>query len=139
MLTQKLLGEAQARLAIDTAVAALKARNKTAVVAVGDHYGELIALLRMDGASLPAMGIATNKVFTAARTRGYSGDLGRAANAEGWDVVFHGDPKYVGWDGGVPVMIDGECVGAVSVSGLSGVEDLEIAQLAVDAVIKSIS
>jgi glc operon protein GlcG len=135
MQTYSELGEAEARLAIDAAVAELKKRGKAAVIAVGDRHGELIALWRMDGALLPAAGIATNKVFTSARVRGLSGDLGRSANAEGWDVHYHGDARYVGWDGGVAVIRDGVCLGAVGVSGMTGVEDLAVAQIAVDAIL----
>lgn len=128
------LGEAEARVAIDAAKAELTRRGKAAVIAVGDRHGELIALWRMDGALLPAVGIAANKVFTAARVRGPSGDLGRSAQAEGWDVHFHGDARYVGWDGGVAIMHQGVCIGAVGVSGLSGDEDLAVAQVAADAI-----
>jgi len=136
MLTHNDLGEVEARLAIDAAVGELKRRGKSGVVAVGDRHGELIALWRTDGSALPPIGIATNKVFTAARVRGHSGDLGRSASKEGWDVHYHGDSRYVGWDGGVPVMYAGACVGAVAVSGLTGAEDLEIAELAVEAILR---
>jgi len=132
------LGEAEARLAIDAGVAELKRRGKAAAVAVGDRHGELIALWKMDGAVLPATGIAANKVYTAARVRGPSGDLGRSANAEGWDVHYHGDARYVGWDGGLPVVHKGQCVGAVAVSGLSGEEDLAVARVAVEAILAAL-
>ncbi|MGZ3305693.1 MAG: GlcG/HbpS family heme-binding protein, partial [Asticcacaulis sp.] len=97
------IGEPEARIAIDACVSALKLRGKAGTVAVGDAHGELVGLLRMDGAGLATATIATNKVFTASRLRQPSGDLGRSANAEGWDVHVHGDPRYVGWDGGAPV------------------------------------
>ena len=138
MRTQLNLGEAEARLAIDACVAELKRRDKTGVVAVGDSHGELLALWRLDGSALPPIVIAQNKVYTAARVRGLSGDLGRAAQEDGSDVHYHGDSRYVGWDGGAPVMYRGQCLGAVAVSGLSGVEDLEIAQLGVTAILNSL-
>ncbi len=132
------LGEAEARLAIDACVAELKKRGKAGVVAVGDSHGELIALMRTDGSALPPIVIAQNKIYTAARVRGLSGDLGRAAQADGSDVHYHGDARYVGWDGGAPVMVKGQCVGAVAVSGLSGMEDLEIANLGITAILNSL-
>jgi glc operon protein GlcG len=131
------LGEAEARLAIDACVAELKKRGKAGVVAVGDSHGELLALWRTDGCPLPPIVIAQNKVYTAARVRGPSGDLGRNAQADGSDVHYHGDSRYVGWDGGAPVMYKGQCVGAVAVSGLSGVEDLEIANIGISAILAS--
>ena len=132
------LGETEARLAIETCVAELKRRGKAGVVAVGDSHGELIALMRMDGSALPPIVIAQNKVYTAARVRGPSGDLLRAAREDGSDVHYHGDSRYVGWDGGAPVLYKGQCVGAVAVSGLSGAEDIEIANLGITAILSSL-
>lgn len=133
------LGEAEARMAIDACVAELKKRGKAGVVAVGDSHGELIALWRTDGSPLPPIVIAQNKVYTAARVRGLSGDLGRAAQKDGSDVHYHGDARYVGWDGGAPVMVGGQCAGAVAVSGLTGEEDIEIANIGVTAILASLS
>ncbi len=139
MQTYRELGEAEAKLAIDACVAELKRRGKVGTVAVGDRHGELIALWRMDGCALPPVVIAQNKVYTSARTRGLSGDLGRNAQKDGSDVHYHGDHRYVGWDGGAAVMLDGECLGAVAVSGLSGEEDIDIANLGVQAILVSLS
>ena len=136
MQTHRTLGEAEARAAIDGALAALRTAGKAAAIAVADHHGELIAAWRMDGALLAAPGIAANKAYTSARLRAFSGEVGRSASTEGWDMHFHGDARYVGWDGGVPVFIDDVCVGAVAVSGLTGVEDLEFAQAGVAAILK---
>ena len=138
MQTTLNLGEAEARLAIDACVAELKKRGKAGVVAVGDSHGELLALWRTDGCALPPIVIAQNKVYTAARVRGPSGDLGRNAQADGSDVHYHGDSRYVGWDGGAPVMYKGQCIGAVAVSGLSGVEDLEIANIGITAILNTL-
>ncbi len=138
MQTYQELGEAEARLAVDACVAELKRRGKTGVVAVGDRHGELIALVRMDGCALPPIVIAQNKVYTSARTRGLSGDLGRAAQIDGSDVHYHGDHRYVGWDGGAAVMHKGQCLGAVAISGLAGEEDIEIANIGVQAILASL-
>ena len=124
------IGEEEARLAVDLIVAELGRRKKAAVIAVGDRHGELIALWRMNGAPLSSVTIAANKVFTAARERKPSGDVGRSSREGGWDIAYLGDRRYVGWDGGVPVMIGGQVAGAVAVSGLSGEEDAELANMA---------
>ena len=136
MQTHPTLAEREAKAAIDGCLTALRTAGKAAAIAVCDHYGEVIATWRMDGALLAAVGIATNKAYTSARLRAFSGEVGHAAQTEGWDMHFHGDARYVGWDGGVPVFIDGACVGAVAVSGLTGVEDLEFAQAGVAAILK---
>ena len=133
------LGEAEARIAIDTCVAELKRRGKAGVVAVSDSHGELIGLWRMDSCPLPSIVIAQNKAYTAARVRQSSGELGRKAQRDGSDVHYHGDARYVGWDGGAPVMHEGHCLGAIAISGLSGAEDLEIANLGIDAILASLT
>jgi glc operon protein GlcG len=130
------IGEDEAKLAIDLIVGELKRRGKAAVIAIGDRHGELIALWRMNGAPLSSVTIATNKGFTAAREKKPSGDVGRGSRTGGWDIAYLGDPRYVGWDGGIPVMIGGEVAGAVAVSGLSGEEDAELASLAADRIAK---
>lgn len=132
------LGDDEARRAIDACVAELKARGKTGSVAVADRHGELVGLLRMNGAGLATATIATNKVFTSSRLRQASGDLGLAAAEGGWDVHYHGDARYLGWEGGAPVFYQGACVGSVAVSGLSGEEDFEIAQIGVTSILNSL-
>jgi len=135
MQTYYELGEAEARLAIDVCVAALSARGKAGVVAVGDRHGELIGLLRMDGAPLPSILVAINKVFTTSRKGEPSGNIGRANQASGDDISYYGDPRFVGWDGGAPVILAGQVLGSVAVSGLSGAEDLEIAEMGVSQIL----
>ena len=130
------IGEEEAKLAIDLIVGELKRRGKVAVIAVSDRHGELIALWRMNGAGLSCIPIAGNKAFTAARERKPSGDVGRLSREHGWDFSYLGDPRFVGWDGGVPVIVGGEVVGAVAVSGLSGEEDAELASMAADRIAK---
>ncbi len=134
MQSKREIGAAEASMAVDLIAGELKRRGKAAVIAVADSHGELIALLRCDGAPFSCIAIATNKAFTAAREKKPSGDLGRSSRADGWDIAYLGDPRYVGWDGGIPVVIGGEVVGAVAVSGLTGEEDAELARLAADKI-----
>jgi glc operon protein GlcG len=130
------LGQEEAQQAIQHIRDELSQRGKAAVIAVADAHGELIALLRMDGAPLPSILIATNKAWTAARERKATRELGQAARdpRDGFDMAYFGDRRYIGWGGGVPVMIDGMVVGSVAVSGLPEMEDIEVAQLGVAAI-----
>ncbi len=129
------LGHADARRAIDAIAAELERRGKAAVVVVADSHGELIALLRADGAPLPSILIAQNKAWTAARERKPSGEIGRKSRdpERGFDMAYFGDPRYIGWGGGLPVIVDGQVIGAVAVSGLPEAEDIELARLGVAA------
>jgi glc operon protein GlcG len=119
--TSKTIGHAEAQAAIAAIQAELTRRGKAAVIAVADDHGELVALLRLDGAPYQSVTIASNKAFTAARERQPSWDLGRASRdaGTGFDMTWYGDPRFVGWGGGVPVVVDGTTVGSVAVSGLT--------------------
>jgi glc operon protein GlcG len=130
------LGDDDARIAIDAIHAALTERGKSAVIAVVDAHGETIALLRMRGAPLSSVNVALNKAYSAARLRRPSGDTGRRVRhpETGFDIAYYGDPRYVGWGGGLPVDVDGQVVGAVAVSGLTDAEDEELSAIGIAAI-----
>ena len=130
------LGVREAQQAVAAIQAELERRGLAAVIAVADAHGELIALLRLDGAPLPSILIASNKAWTAARERQPSRALGQKARhpQDGFDMAYYGDPRYIGWGGGVPVLKDGVVVGSVAVSGLTEAEDMEMAELGVKSI-----
>jgi glc operon protein GlcG len=136
MRTLTTLDDDDARRAIEAIRTELKKRGKIAVIAVADAHGETLALLRMSGSALSSIAIATNKAFTAARLRRPSRTIGRNARhpETGFDIAFYGDPRYVGWGGGLPVVVADAVVGAIAVSGLTQDEDEELAALGVAAV-----
>jgi glc operon protein GlcG len=131
------LGQQEAQKGIEAIKAELEKRQKAAVIAVSDSHGELLSLMRMDGAPLPSIVVATNKAWTAARERRPTRDIGQSARDphSGFDMAFFGDPRYIGWGGGLPVIVNGECVGAVAVSGLPELEDIEVAQFGLKAIL----
>lgn len=131
------LGHGEAQQAIEAIQAELVRRGKAAVIAVADAHGELIGLLRLDGTPFPSITIATNKAWTAARERKPTRELGQAARdpQDGFDMAYYGDPRYIGWGGGLPVIVDGAVVGSVAVSGLPEQEDMELAQIGVTVII----
>ncbi len=135
------LGQREAGLAIDAIRAELERRGKAAVVAVADVHGELIGLLRLDGAPPASIRIAANKAFTAARERKPTREIGQAARdpETGFDIAYYGDPRFVGWGGGLPVVVGDAVVGAVAVSGLPETEDMELAAIGVAAIVDAAS
>lgn len=136
MTTAPVLELADAQRALETIQRELVRRRVAAVIAVADEHGELIALTRMDGAPLASVRIAENKAFSAARERKSTAEIGRAARdpVSGFDIGYYGDPRYVGWGGGVPVVIAGVVVGAVAVSGAPEALDVEMAALGARAI-----
>ena len=141
MRIQKSLGDKEAELAIQLVKKELLQRNKSAVIAVADSHGELIGLLRLDGAPLQSITVGMNKALTAAREGKPTYEVGQKMKDpdKGYDIAYYGDPRYLGFPGGVPVVLDGICLGAVAVSGLTGVEDMELAQMGVDAILKTLT
>jgi glc operon protein GlcG len=108
----------------------LDAENKGAAIAVVDTQGELLAFLRTDGCKLPSINIAIHKAFTAAREKTESKQVGEASRKEGFPMTNFGDLRYTAWGGGVPILYEGQVIGAVGVSGLPEEEDMELARSA---------
>jgi glc operon protein GlcG len=127
------LSHTEAMSAIDLVRQELETRRAGAAVAVVDAHGELVAFLRTDGCRLSSITIATNKAFTAAREQIATAELGRRSREEGFPMSNFGDPRFVSWGGGVPIVRDGATVGAVGVSGLPEELDIELATMAADA------
>jgi glc operon protein GlcG len=127
MKTIPTLDYSEAKQAIERIVEAAQKMQKAVVIAVADCRGEIIALARMDAAPITSVVIATTK------------EIGeKVRNPEkGHDISYYGDPRFVGWGGGLPVFKNGEVAGAVAVSGLSSAEDASLAQLGVDLITNS--
>jgi glc operon protein GlcG len=131
MRTLYSLDYSEARRAADLILEKAVQMKKSAVVAVADAHGDLICFARMDGAPVSSILIAINKAWTAARERKPTKEIGDKIKhpEKAHDIAYYGDPKYVGWGGGIPVWKNGEVVGAVAVSGLSSDEDAALAAL----------
>ena len=130
------LSHAEALEIVDAACRRAETEKKAIAVAVSDSHGELIAFLRMDDCRLPPVQIAINKAFTAARERKPSGAVGESSRTRPFPMTNFGDPRFTGWAGGVPVIVDGQVVGAVGVSGLDEKTDAEFAAYAADLVVR---
>ena len=138
MRTIQTIDYSEAKKIIDAIVEKALQMQKAAVIAVADSHGELIAFARMDGAPISSIRIAANKAWTAARERKPTKDIGEKVRhpEKGHDIAYYGDPRFVGWGGGIPVWKDGQVVGAVAVSGLSSSEDIVLATLGVELVVR---
>jgi glc operon protein GlcG len=121
------LSDAQKVIAVIQA--ALESQGKGAAIAVVDEHGELIAFARTEGCPLPSITIAINKAFTAARQRQPSREVGESSRNNNFPMTNFGDLRYTAWGGGVPIIYQGQIVGAVGVSGIPEQEDMEMAAL----------
>ncbi len=119
--------------AIAAAAEAEALKNGWAVtLAVVDDGGHLLWLQRLDGAAPISAEIAPAKARTAALGRRESKVYEDMIN--GGRVSFLSAPVLHGMlEGGVPVVVDGQVVGAVGVSGVKSTEDAQIARAGIAA------
>lgn len=127
MLQRYHLSHTDAMKIVDALRRELEQQGKGAAIAVADSQGELLAFLRTDGCKLPSINIAINKAYTAAREQKSSREVGDAARSENFPMTNFGDLRYTAWGGGVPIVYQGQVVGAVGVSGLPEAEDMVLA------------
>lgn len=129
MIQKHSLSHTDALKVIAVIQAELEREGKGAAVAVADAHGELIAFVRTDGCPLPSINNAINKAFTAAREGKESALIGQSSREKNFPMTNFGDLRYTAWGGGVPLVYQGQVVGAVGVSGLPEAEDMVLARL----------
>jgi uncharacterized protein GlcG (DUF336 family) len=119
--------------AIAAAAEAEAHANQWAVtIAIVDDGGHLLWLQRLDGAAPISAHIAPAKARTAAIGRRESRTYEEVIN--GGRVSFLSAPGIEGMlEGGLPILKDGQCLGAVGVSGVKSIEDAQIARAGIAA------
>lgn len=126
MQTKPVLGVAE----IDDMLAAARSeaqRHGWAVsIALVDDGGHPLALVRLDGASPSSAYLATEKARTAALGRRESKLYEDMIN--GGRIAFLSAPISATLEGGVPVLVNGQCVGALGVSGVKSDQDAQVAK-----------
>ena len=106
-------------------------------IAVVDDGGHAMWLQRLDGAPLTSTNIAIGKARTSA--------LGRRTSKAYEDMVSNGRVAVLSMpgdltflEGGEPIVVDGEIVGAVGVSGVKSVEDAQVARYGINALLETL-
>jgi uncharacterized protein GlcG (DUF336 family) len=106
-------------------------RNAWAVtVAIVDDGGFMLALERMDGAAVTTAEVAVGKAKTAALTKRPSKFFEDRVKERPAFIAF---PAGLFIQGALPILQDGDCVGAVGVSGVQSFEDEQIARAGIAA------
>ena len=113
------------------AEAEAKKNNWNVCVATVDDGGHLLHLFRMDGATPANSRIAIEKGRTAAETRRSTAMWEERIKAGRTAMLKM--PGVTPVQGGLPIVIDGECIGAVGVSGVQSHEDEQIAKAGIAA------
>lgn len=119
-------------IAVAAEAEALK-HNWAVTIAIVDDGGHLLWLQRLDGAAAISSHIAPAKAHTAA--------MGRRESKIYEDVINQGRMSFLSaptlsgmLEGGVPILKDGQCLGAVGVSGVKSTEDAQIARAGIAAI-----
>ncbi len=112
-------------------------RNRWPVsIAIVDDGGHLLWLQRLDGAAPVSAYISQEKARTAA--------LGRRESRVYEEMINGGRQSFLSapmlqamLEGGVPIVMDGHCIGAVGVSGVKSTEDAQIANAGIAAILEN--
>ena len=132
MKTKTVLEFADVQTIAAAAAAEAVKYNWAVAIAIVDDGGHLLHLQRLDGAAPISAHIAPAKANTAAMGRRESKVYEDMVN--GGRVSFLSAPDLKGLlEGGVPIMKDGQCLGAVGVSGVKSTEDAQIARAGIAA------
>lgn len=125
----------EARRVIDAAAAKATEIGQPMDIAVVDAGGNLKAHVRMDGANIGSITIAINKAYTAIAFQCETGDLQDLTRPDGPIYGLndaHGG-RLVVFPGGIPLVRNGDIVGAVGVSTGTIEQDQEVAEAGVAA------
>jgi glc operon protein GlcG len=112
------------------AEAEARRNNWNVCIAILDDGGHLLHLARMDGATPANARIAIEKGRTAAETRRSTANWQERV-AKRTELLRM--PGVTPVQGGVPIVVDGTCVGSVGVSGVQSHEDEQIAAAGINA------
>jgi uncharacterized protein GlcG (DUF336 family) len=119
--------------AIAAAAEAEALKNRWAVsIAIVDEGGHLLWLQRLDGAAPISAHIAPAKANTAALGRRESRLYEEVINGGRFSFLSAPDLKGM-LEGGVPILKEGQCLGAVGVSGVKSSDDVQIARAGIAA------
>jgi glc operon protein GlcG len=132
MQSKQVLGLDDLKKIVAAAEAEATANNWAVTISIVDDGGHLLWLQRMDGVAPISASIAPAKAKTAA--------LGRRESKIYEDMINNGRVSFMTapilegmLEGGVPIIVGGQCVGAVGVSGVKSSEDVQIAKAGIAA------
>ena len=132
MKTQPILGLDDVKVMASAAEAEALKNQWAVTIAIVDAGGHLLWLQRLDGAAPVSAAIAPAKARTSALGRRETKVYEEMIN--GGRTSFLSAPLIDGMlEGGVPILVEGHCVGAVGVSGVKSSEDAQIARAGIAA------
>ncbi|MFC3940063.1 heme-binding protein [Pseudomonas gingeri NCPPB 3146 = LMG 5327] len=123
-----------ASLAVESALCRAERLGIKVNAAVVDRNGNTLAYLRMSGAFLHSEGLAIDKAYTSASFGFATKDwMGKIGDDERMRIGITSRPRLVVLGGGVPIVVDGICMGGIGVSGGTEEQDEICANAALEA------
>jgi glc operon protein GlcG len=116
-----------ALIALQAAVAKAEELGVPQNITIVDDGGNTLAYIRMDGAKLLSAETSKSKAITAASHRQPTSRLDPKLEVK---LAIAGGGRLTNLEGGLPIIIEGVCVGAVGVGSGTGAQDVEVARAA---------
>jgi glc operon protein GlcG len=129
MKTKSVLTQTEVTQILAAARTEAQANGWAVSIAVTDDGGHLLGFERLDGCAPIGGYIAIEKARTSALGRRESKGYEEMVN--GGRTAFVTAPLLTSLEGGVPVIVDGEVIGAVGVSGVKADQDAQVAKAGV--------
>jgi glc operon protein GlcG len=126
MNRKAVLSQTEVQQIIKAARAEAQANQWAVTIVVVDDGGHPLALERLDGCAPGSAYIATEKARTSALGRRESKSYEDMVN--GGRYAFLSAPVLTSLEGGVPIVFDGQVIGAVGVSGVKPEQDAQVAK-----------
>jgi uncharacterized protein GlcG (DUF336 family) len=103
-------------------------------IAVVDESGYLVAFDRMDTAKITSVSIAIDKAFTAAGARNHTSFYGQVSRPDGpaWGINQSNDGHFNVIPGGIPIIVAGNVIGGIGLSGGTAAQDDDVAAHAIN-------
>jgi len=127
MHSKFVIGQAEVARVLTAARQEALAQHWNVTIAVVDDGGHPLALERMDGCAPASAYIAVEKARTSALGRKETRDYEEMVN--GGRTAFVTAPLLTSLEGGVPLRVDGQVVGAIGVSGVKSEQDAQVAKV----------
>jgi glc operon protein GlcG len=134
MQTKVTLGLEDALRGIGAAQSEAEKDGRGMAMAVVDDNGDLIACQRMNGVPERVLRFAIRKAYTAAVMRRGTLDFKKDMDDHHRTLSDYGDPLFTTLQGGLPIVVAGQCVGGISVGGNQTQRDIDIANVALKAI-----
>ncbi len=132
--TKRFISQGAANAAVQEALAHAAENGWQVAAVVVDPSGHMVAAGRMDGTPAAVADFALDKARTAVLGKTTRAFAERMLSAPALQLGLSNRPNLCAWDGGMPILEDGQLIGAIGVSGAAGPDDILCAEAGVRSI-----